>query len=94
MTSKSIIKMTAEKMGVSQAHVKEFADALEDSFKDIIEELPADEKVKLMDFTFIKKDVASRQGRNPSTGESMIIPATKKLTVKPSAEVKRIVKGM
>lgn len=94
MTSKSIIKMTAEKMGVSQRQVKEFADALEDSFKDIIEELPVDEKVKLMDFTLVKKDVASRQGRNPSTGESMVIPATKKLTVKPSGEVKRIVKGM
>lgn len=94
MTSKSIIKMTAEKMGVSQKKVKEFADALEDSFKDIIEELPVDERVKLMDFTLIKKDVASRQGRNPATGETMVIPATTRLAVKPSSEVKRIVKGL
>lgn len=49
------------------------------AFMDIVkEELVKGEKVQLVGFgTFEVAERAERQGRNPQTGESMIIPASK-----------------
>lgn len=93
MTSKSIIKMVAEEMGRTQKEVKEFADAFEIVLKKFISESAVKEKIKCMDLTFSKQDTKERKGRNPQTGESITIPASKKLSVKPSKDMKDIIKG-
>ena len=45
-----------------------------------------------MDVTFSVKDVAARTGRNPKTGETLSIPATKKVATKLSKDFKETVK--
>lgn len=42
---------------------------------------------------FEVKDRAERKGRNPSTGESVIIPASKAVTFKPAKMLKDAVRG-
>lgn len=91
-TSKEFIKKAAENMGITQRHADEMAKGFETTVKQMLSEMNVDERIKVMDITFTKKDVPEREGRNPSTGETMQIPASKKIVLKPSIDLKRIVK--
>ena len=89
MTSKTFIKEVAEKGGLTQKTVKEVVSILEDVLK---ETLSRGESVKVMDVNYSVKDVDARTARNPATGETFEAPATRRVIVKPSSALKKIVK--
>jgi len=93
MTSKTLIKTVAESTGYTQKATKEFFDAAEIALKSTIATAAVGEKVKVLDTTYSVKDVAARAGRNPSTGEALSIPATKKVATKISKDFKSVVKA-
>ena len=60
----------------------------------IIEEVRAGNVVTIQGFgTFKTVAVAERKGRNPQTGDEIIIPAHKKVVFKPSKQFKEKVNG-
>lgn len=66
------------------------------AFIDVVtEEMVKGEKVQLVGFgTFEVTERAERQGRNPSTGESMVIPASKSPKFKAGKVLKDTIKGV
>lgn len=66
------------------------------AFIDVVtEEMVKGEKVQLVGFgTFEVTERAERQGRNPSTGESMVIPASKSPKFKAGKVLKDAIKGV
>ncbi len=58
----------------------------------IIESLKSGEKVELRGFgSFRLRDSASRQGRNPKTGEKVFVPAKKVPYFKPGKDLKELI---
>ncbi len=58
----------------------------------IIESLKSGEKVELRGFgSFRLRDRASRQGRNPKTGEKVFVPAKKVPYFKPGKDLKELI---
>jgi len=58
----------------------------------IIDSLQSGEKVELRGFgSFRLRDRASRQGRNPKTGEKVFVPAKKVPYFKPGKELKELI---
>ena len=75
MTKKEFISVIAEKAGVSKKDTEAVYDALWDS---IIENLKAGEKVQVTGFgTFEVRERPERVAKNPRTGETINIPASK-----------------
>lgn len=73
---------------ITEKAAKETLNALLDS---IVEDVKKGNKVCITGFgTFEIKETASKSGRNPSTGESIIVPAAKRLRFKQSKAVKEI----
>lgn len=94
MTSTQFIKdvaatYKAEKKW-SQKDVKEFVDAIETVIK---EKVSNGESFKVCDVNFGVKDVPAHTGRNPSTGEAIDVPASKRITLKPASDLKLCAKG-
>ncbi len=64
------------------------------TLKAIADALKAGDKVQLLGFgTFEVKDVAEREGRNPRTGETIKIAASKKPSFSASSVLKEQVNG-
>lgn len=62
-------------------------------FETISNALAKEEKIQLVGFgTFEIRERAERTGRNPQTGEEMIIPASKVPAFNPGKELKEAVK--
>ncbi|QSR19629.1 integration host factor [Novosphingobium sp. KA1] len=78
-------KLGAE-AGVTKVDAKKAVDAI---FAAIAEAATAGEEISLNGFGKFKvKDSAAREGRNPSTGETIQIAASKKLTFAPAKAIK------
>lgn len=90
MTSSQFIKEVATKNGMTQKAVKEMADIFEIAIK---EKVKNGETFKVFDVTFSVKDVPERSGFNPLTKEPATYPATKKVCLKPSVDLKKSAKG-
>ena len=75
MNKTELVAAMAEKAGLS----KKDAEAALKAFTDVVaEELKANGKVQLVGFgTFEVSERAAREGRNPQTGETMTIAASK-----------------
>ena len=75
MNKMELVSAIAEKSDLS----KRDAEAALNAFTDIVaEELKKGEKIQLVGFgTFEVSERAAREGRNPQTGEEMVIPASK-----------------
>jgi integration host factor subunit alpha len=87
MTKAEIIAHIYEKVGFSK---KEAADVVEATFEIIKGRLEAGEKVKISGFgNFVVNTKRPRKGRNPQTGEEIIIEGRKVLTFKPSQILKK-----
>lgn len=85
----SLRKNFATKVGVSQEKAKELITALEEV---VVEGLLEDGKVVFGVLGSLEtREVAERTGRNPQTGESMIIPGKVKVAYKQSSKIKEIV---
>jgi integration host factor subunit alpha len=87
MTKADIISRIYEKVGFSK---KEATDVVEATFEIIKAHLERGEKVKISGFgNFVVNTKRPRKGRNPQTGEEIIIVGRKVLTFKASQIFKK-----
>lgn len=79
----------AEVRGVSRKEAEEFVSAVFDTMK---ETLGRGKKIKIPGFgNFVVRDKKARVGRNPQTGEEIMITARRVLLFKPSEDLKSAV---
>lgn len=88
MKKSDLIKTLAEKFDTTQAGAKEMLEKFELT---ILELLESGEEVPFLG-KFKVKEAPQRNARNPKTGEPVVVEARKKLTYKPSKEVKATIK--
>lgn len=81
-----MVKELHRKVGLPASRIQNVVETVLDITKDALER---GEAVKLSRFgQFMVKEKAERIGRNPQTGESMVIPAHKVLSFRPSKVLK------
>lgn len=91
MHKSDLIKSVADATGVSQKDAEAVINA---SFDAIVKAVAGGEKVVLTGFaTFERKTRASRQGRHPSTGAVIDIPAKNAVGFTPGKNFKAAVEG-
>jgi len=89
MTKADIFEKVQENCGFSK---KESADMVEAVFRLIKQTLESGENLKISGFgSFVVKSKANRRGRNPQTGETIIIEARRVLTFKPSVVLRDVI---
>ncbi|MCP3962440.1 MAG: HU family DNA-binding protein [bacterium] len=91
----STVALLAKKTGMGRAMARRVVESLGDL---IAEELAADEdgshKLRISGLgTFDTKLSAAREGRNPATGETIQIPAKKRIRFRATAPLKRRIEG-
>ena len=92
MNKKELIAKLAEKMGTTK---KAAGEQLDVTLETIAEALVSGQDVKLTGFgTFTVVERAERNGVNPATGESIMIPASKAPKFKASSVLKNAIKGI
>lgn len=75
MNKGELIDQIAEQTELSKKHITMVLDGAVDA---ITEAVAAGDKVTLVGFgSFERRDRKEREGRNPKTGDTMVIPATK-----------------
>ena len=90
MTKKEIVKMLAEKYGLTQLEVKEIVQGMLDT---IIETLVKSGKIELRNFGVFKvKDRNGRVARNPRTGDIVNVPPRKVVTFKPGRLMEQLIR--
>jgi DNA-binding protein HU-beta len=90
MNKIELISAVATKADLTQ---KDATKAVNVVFETIAVELAKEEKIQLIGFgTFEVRERAARTGRNPQTGETMQIPASKIASFKAGKELKQAVK--
>ncbi len=88
MTKAEIVEQIYEQVGFSK---KESAELVEKVFDIIKETLAEGEKVKISGFgNFVVREKNARTGRNPQTGQEILLGARRVLTFKPSLVLKNI----
>jgi DNA-binding protein HU-beta len=86
MNTADLIERVATEHGVAKEHARKIIDSV---FAAIAATAIGGEEVALNGFGRFKlTDRAERQGRNPSTGETITIAASKKLTFTPAKTVR------
>lgn len=91
MNTSDLAAKVAEAHGVSRTQAKSIVD---DALKSIVNAARGGEEVSLPGFGKFKvKKTAEREGRNPSTGATIKIAASKKLTFTPAKAVKDALNG-
>ncbi len=86
MTKADIVEKIYEKVGFSKKESAELVELVFDILKSTLEQ---GDKIKIAGFgNFVVKEKADRRGRNPQTGEEIVITARKVLTFKPSQVLK------
>ncbi len=89
MTKADIVERIYEKVGFSK---KEATDVVESIFEIIKGHLERGEKVKISGFgNFVINTKRPRKGRNPQTGEEIIISGRRVLSFKPSPVLKKAI---
>jgi len=82
MTKADMVKIICEKMGWA---LKESTEIVEPVFDIMKETLENGEKIKISGFgNFVVRQKRPRKGRNPKTGEEVVISGRKVVTFKPS----------
>lgn len=88
MTKAEIVEEIYERVGFSK---KEAAELVEKVFDIIKETLARGEKVKISGFgNFVVREKNARKGRNPQTGQEILLEARRVLTFKPSLVLKNV----
>lgn len=92
MTNKhELIDAIAAKMSITK---KDSAEVLDSVMQVIADGLVADGVVKLPGVgTLEVRETKERNGRNPQTGEALVIPASKKVSFKVSSSLKAAVRA-
>ncbi|HUV14371.1 MAG TPA: integration host factor subunit beta [Acidobacteriota bacterium] len=89
MTKAELVDGVAKNSGLSKKDAEVIVQTVLES---IIDSLRGGEKVELRGFgSFRLRDRASRQGRNPKTGEKVFVPAKKVPYFKPGKELKELI---
>ena len=89
MTKADIVERIYEKVGFSK---KEATDVVESIFEIIKGHLEEWEKVKISGFgNFVINAKRPRKGRNPQTGEEIVISGRRVLSFKPSPVLKKAI---
>jgi len=94
MTKADIVERIYEKVGFSKVGFskKEASEVVESIFEVIKARLERGEKVKISGFgNFVVNQKRPRKGRNPQTGEEIIITGRKVLTFKASQVLKKTI---
>jgi integration host factor subunit alpha len=87
MTKADIVERIYEMAGFSK---KEATDVVESIFDLLKERLEKGEKVKISGFgNFVVNEKRPRRGRNPQTGDEIVISGRRVLTFKPSHVLKK-----
>jgi len=87
MTKADIVERIYEKVGFSK---KEATEVVESIFEVVKQRLEQGEKVKISGFgNFIVHEKRPRKGRNPQTGEEIVISGRRVLTFKASQVLKK-----
>jgi len=86
MTKADIVERIYDKIGLSKKESAELVEMVFDILKSTLEK---GDKIKIAGFgNFVVKEKADRRGRNPQTGDEIVISARKILTFKPSQVLK------
>lgn len=89
MTKAEIVERIYEKVGFSKKEATEVVEAI---FEIIKARLEKGEKVKISGFgNFVVHNKRPRKGRNPQTGEEIIISGRRVLSFKPSQVLKKTI---
>lgn len=89
MTKAELVDEVARNSELSKKDAEVIVQTVLDS---IIESLQGGDKVELRGFgSFRLRERASRQGRNPKTGEKVFVPAKKVPYFKPGKELKELI---
>ncbi len=89
MTKADLVEIIFEKVGLSK---KEAQDIVEIIFNTIKQSFVEGESVKIPGFgTFNVRKKAARRGRNPQTGEELVISPRRVLTFKASNQLKEAI---
>jgi len=90
INKQSLVEQVAEKTGLTKKDATSAVDAL---FEGIQSSLKAGEKVQVIGFgNFEVRERAARKGRNPQTGEEIMIAASKSPAFKAGKQLKDAVK--
>ena len=90
LTKKNIANKLVKELGLTQTQALVLTNNF---FVQIIEKLSTGENVKLSSFgNFVILEKSARPGRNPKTGEEVIISARKVVTFKAGPKLKKITK--
>ena len=85
MNKNDLVSSVSESAGLSKADAGKAVDAVFDSIKSA---LSGGTEVRLVGFgTFAVSKRAAREGRNPRTGETIKIPASKQVKFKPGKDL-------
>jgi len=88
MTKADLVQIVREKIGFG---TKESTEIVEQVFEIIQESLESGEKVKISGFgNFVIRAKRPRKGRNPKTGEELVISGRTVVTFKPSPVLRRV----
>jgi len=91
LTKAELVSHMAKKAGLKKADAEKALEAFIEAVKD---NLGKGKGVRLVGFgTFMVRERKSRKGRNPRTGKTINIPATKVPVFKFSASLKALVSG-
>jgi integration host factor subunit beta len=89
MTKADLIDEVAKNSDLSKKDAEVIVQSVLDN---IVESLKGGEKVELRGFgSFRLRERASRQGRNPKTGEKVFVPAKKVPHFKPGKDLKELI---
>jgi integration host factor subunit alpha len=89
LTKLELADFLFEKIGFNKREAREFIDAF---FENIIKELAEGRNVKISGFgNFETRDKPSRPGRNPRTGQAVLIPQKRVLIFKASGKLKNLI---
>ncbi|AOF97406.1 HU family DNA-binding protein [Sphingobium sp. RAC03] len=91
MNTTELVDAVATQQGIAKSDAKKILDGL---IAAIMESAAKDEEISLNGFGKFKiKDSPARDGRNPATGETISIAASRKLTFTPAKAVKDKLNG-
>ena len=91
MKSAELIDHVAEAAGVEKDTAKKAVEAV---LAGIVDAAKKGDEVHLPGFGKFKvKDIPARQGRNPATGETIEIAASRKLSFTPAKQLKELLAG-
>jgi integration host factor subunit beta len=91
MTKAELVDAVARASALSRKHSEVIVDAV---FGSILEALQEGDKIELRGFgSFRLRQRGTRQGRNPKTGEGVLVPAKQVPHFKPGKELRALLNG-